>query len=104
MLAFVTASHYYSALLMVRVHFVLESWRRQCTDLDADKNSIHDERVCGPAACRTCGTRCTCLALFEPCGLVASVLFFMQCELHTWNVVIRHTRYRDLAKSIWGAL
>lgn len=25
-----------------------------------------------------------------------------QAELHTWNVVIRHTRYRDLAKSIWG--
>jgi hypothetical protein len=26
----------------------------------------------------------------------------LQAELHTWNVVIRHTRYRDLAKSIWG--
>ena len=26
----------------------------------------------------------------------------VQAELHTWNVVIRHTRYRDLAKSIWG--
>ena len=26
-----------------------------------------------------------------------------QAELHTWNVVIRHMRYRDLARSIWGA-
>ena len=28
----------------------------------------------------------------------------LQAELHTWNVVIRHTRYRDLAKSIWGGI
>jgi hypothetical protein len=27
----------------------------------------------------------------------------VQANLHTWKVVIRFCRYRDLAKSVWGA-
>jgi len=26
----------------------------------------------------------------------------LMCSLHTWNVTIRHCRYRDLGRSIWG--